>query len=274
MEKKEICNIIKDLLPSYIEKLTNEETNKFIESHISECEECQELLENMRKEIEINAPKKEEKQFKYIKSYSKRLKLFRNILIIIALVFILIIARRFIIITNLSSKANVLKNSSNYYMKLEYYQSNKIAIYEKYNKDDKSLSTENVYYISDSVNVVKSIDYKSANDELHLTNKSEATLLPKTRLSLNIVNYLHFRTPVDMLSTLLTTSIQNVNLDGKQCYLIKINNTERFISAETGLIVKFIDNNLNEVIDSYYEFGTVTDEDVAKPDTTGYISID
>ena len=30
MDKKRDCKIVQDLLPSYIEKLTNEETNKYI----------------------------------------------------------------------------------------------------------------------------------------------------------------------------------------------------------------------------------------------------
>ena len=33
--KKE-CKIVQDLLPNYLEKVTNEETNKFIKEHIVE----------------------------------------------------------------------------------------------------------------------------------------------------------------------------------------------------------------------------------------------
>ena len=44
--KKE-CKIVQDLLPSYVDKLTNEETNYFIDEHINECPECQKILENI-----------------------------------------------------------------------------------------------------------------------------------------------------------------------------------------------------------------------------------
>ena len=44
--KKE-CKIVQDLLPSYVDKLTNEETNQYIEEHLKECKECQKVLENM-----------------------------------------------------------------------------------------------------------------------------------------------------------------------------------------------------------------------------------
>ena len=38
MKEKKDCKIVQDLLPNYIEKLTNEETNNYIEDHLKECE--------------------------------------------------------------------------------------------------------------------------------------------------------------------------------------------------------------------------------------------
>ena len=38
MEKE--CKIVQDLLPNYLEKVTTEETNEFIENHIGKCKEC------------------------------------------------------------------------------------------------------------------------------------------------------------------------------------------------------------------------------------------
>ena len=46
------CKIVQDLLPNYIEKLTNDETNKFVELHLNECEECKKVYNNMKKELE------------------------------------------------------------------------------------------------------------------------------------------------------------------------------------------------------------------------------
>ena len=34
------CKIVQDLLPNYIDGLTNEETNLFIENHLKECSVC------------------------------------------------------------------------------------------------------------------------------------------------------------------------------------------------------------------------------------------
>lgn len=277
MEKKKLCNIIKDLLPSYIENLTNEETNSFIESHIADCPECKELLENMQKEIEVNSPKKEEKNFKYIKRYSKRLKIFRNILLIIALIFILIVTRRFIIITNLSNKARIAEFKTNYYIKLEYYLNRKFIVYEKYNKDETSLAVKKIYYIDNPNNVEEYINYASDKENLKLVKNMQQQNLSTSdkNIHLDIANYtLDFYTPFKKLYFVLTTNIQNVILSDKQCYLLKIDNTERFIDAKTGLLIKYIDNGLNQVIDFHYEFDTVTDEDVELPDTTGFVPID
>ena len=42
------CEVIQDLMPSYIDGLASESTAKLIEEHISGCAECREMLENMQ----------------------------------------------------------------------------------------------------------------------------------------------------------------------------------------------------------------------------------
>lgn len=38
------CYIVEDLMPSYIENLTNENTSKDIQEHFIECERCKKTL--------------------------------------------------------------------------------------------------------------------------------------------------------------------------------------------------------------------------------------
>lgn len=67
--KNEIsCNIVQDLLPNFIEKLTSNETNEAIEKHIATCEYCKRTYEQMNSEISssVKAPFKELKFFKKI----------------------------------------------------------------------------------------------------------------------------------------------------------------------------------------------------------------
>ena len=67
------CNIIRDLLPLYCDKLTSEDSNEEIEKHLRECEECNNIYESMNnKEDDIKAVNKDVKPLKKIK---KRIKL-------------------------------------------------------------------------------------------------------------------------------------------------------------------------------------------------------
>ena len=65
------CEIIRDLFPSYIDGLTSEESNRAIEEHLYQCDECQEILDGMRKDMKspelIAANKKNIKPFKKMK---------------------------------------------------------------------------------------------------------------------------------------------------------------------------------------------------------------
>ena len=52
MSRKNECKIVQDLLPNYVEGLTNEETNLFIEEHLRECNTCKKMFNNMKTEIQ------------------------------------------------------------------------------------------------------------------------------------------------------------------------------------------------------------------------------
>lgn len=43
------CNIIKDILPLYIEGMVSNDTASFVEEHIKDCAECRSELEDMKK---------------------------------------------------------------------------------------------------------------------------------------------------------------------------------------------------------------------------------
>lgn len=46
------CEIIMDLLPNYVEKLTSERTNQAVEEHLKTCDQCREACERMMEELE------------------------------------------------------------------------------------------------------------------------------------------------------------------------------------------------------------------------------
>ena len=63
------CAVVRDLLPSYIDKLTSEETNEAVERHLEGCEDCRKVLAGMQGEggpaAEEN--KAETKEIDYLK---------------------------------------------------------------------------------------------------------------------------------------------------------------------------------------------------------------
>lgn len=72
------CEMIRDLLPSYIDELTNDVTNKEIEEHIKECSACEKALQEMRAP-EIELPEPEAKEIDFLKKTKKKQR--RNLVI-------------------------------------------------------------------------------------------------------------------------------------------------------------------------------------------------
>ena len=81
------CNIIKDLLPSYVDNISSEETKQLVEEHLKECEECKEYLDNMKSEIKVSSV--DEK--KAIKIFSKEIKKKRLVAIILSIIITLVL---------------------------------------------------------------------------------------------------------------------------------------------------------------------------------------
>ena len=51
--RETVCAVIRDLLPSYLDGLTEEATNAFVEQHLAECAECRKAKRDM---LEIVSP--------------------------------------------------------------------------------------------------------------------------------------------------------------------------------------------------------------------------
>lgn len=47
------CNVVKDLIPLYIDSFCSEESRKVIEEHIKVCDDCKKLLEDMKSPSDI-----------------------------------------------------------------------------------------------------------------------------------------------------------------------------------------------------------------------------
>lgn len=80
---KEIeCDVIRDLLPNYCDKISSEVTNKLVEEHLKTCFECNKALENMNKELDKEVFENQE-EIDYLKGYRKNK--IKNIIFAVAL---------------------------------------------------------------------------------------------------------------------------------------------------------------------------------------------
>lgn len=67
------CEIIKDLLPSYVDGLTSNESNFEIQEHLKECSQCKITLEEMKAEIRTENIEVNKEKIKPFKKLNKKL---------------------------------------------------------------------------------------------------------------------------------------------------------------------------------------------------------
>ncbi len=144
------CEVIKDLLPSYIDSLTSEKTKELIEGHLKDCKECSEALKKMRGESDAQMQPGEDDKKEI--AFLKKTKLMQNIAIfssIAAIVlFGLFILLRFFIV-------GMSYNGS-------YYMIDKLSM-------DNGVVSIQLGSIDSSANVISRIKFTEENGVLNLT---------------------------------------------------------------------------------------------------------
>lgn len=87
------CEIIKDLLPSYVDELTSAESNEEIESHLEYCPECREYLEEIRKDIEVDKAGEDKNIEIFIKVKEKTVQMIIGVVMIVAVIASIVYAK-------------------------------------------------------------------------------------------------------------------------------------------------------------------------------------
>ncbi|MFR8011410.1 MAG: anti-sigma factor family protein [Clostridia bacterium] len=82
------CNVIRDLLPGYVDQLSSAETNHIVEAHLRECTSCSAALEQMKHQLILPQPHAEgEADFlKIVKKYTHK-----RVAIAVCIVLLLIV---------------------------------------------------------------------------------------------------------------------------------------------------------------------------------------
>ncbi len=270
MDKRENCKVVQDLLPNYIEKLTSEETNGYIEKHLEECDDCKKVYSSMLEDLKVDDCQKEKRKVNYMKKFSQKMRILKIILLLIVVIFLVVITRRAIILTNLANKSQrtLEQGSENFYYKLESLSDGNFKVWETYYKDGTTILKITTY----------SLEQKEKQETLYQNGDEKFRLIQEDGINkLYNIGGISI-TPITVTSdiifenwfTAIFSTIQKVNLNGKTCYIIKDKNTEKFIDADTGVAIKIIDNELNQTTDYTYVAGNVSDEDITKPDISSY----
>lgn len=83
MKDNSLCNLVKDLLPIYMDGIASDKTNIFVEKHLNECEICmtkyKKLCEGTKNKNELFIKEKDS-----IKSLKKRIVFFFLLVIVVA----------------------------------------------------------------------------------------------------------------------------------------------------------------------------------------------
>lgn len=286
MSENRECKIVQDLLPNYIEKLTNEETNKFIEKHVNECNNCNKILTDMQKNIELNTPKGNKKEVKYMKKFKNRMLILKIIILLIVLIFVIITGRKVIIISDLQNKANEYINSKNYHRIVYTYNKDETGKVEVFVLGDKKhvIITR---MLENEKNVTEMFfDGDKTNIYRESGNEKTVELNQKVTIAESIYNPLYTENWWYLLIASIRSTVNNKEFNGEQCYYITNFSTPFndsrdgiYVDKETGLILRGItttetmtdgDKFVLPTNDYVYEFNTVTEEDFIEPDISEY----
>lgn len=267
MKEKKECNVVQDLLPNYIEGLTTKETNEFIEEHLKECKECQNVLKNMKDELTINKQKRDGREVDYIKKYNKKMKIWKKLLLIVfvlLVIYAISVGYKLSILNKIAEKNEESKNLENYY----YYSIANDTLMEYFKKD--GIIKMNVRQARGNGNITFWKDSNTGEqlifwNETKLYDKAEGGILESTPASMfaspdstaNIMMAIH---PLVFIGTQKYNDIE--------CYNIKFNTVYEVISKDKGLLL--YSNEENNMRNIQYKFNTVTDNDVAKPNLSEY----
>lgn len=267
MTNKKECKIIQDLLPNYIEGLTAKETNEFIEKHLKDCQECQNVLINMKDELKLNKDKRDEREVEYIKKYNKRMKKWKKILVIFLIlltIYAISVGYKFYIINRIIGSNKESNNIENYY----YYSIADDTLMEYFKKDGiikmnvrQSRGNGNLTFWKDSNTGEQLIFWNEAK----LYGQADGGILESTPSSMFVST--DFTTNI-MLALHPFVFIGTQRYNDIECYYIKYNTVYEVINKETGLLM--YSNEENNMRNIQYNFNTVKDSDVAKPNLDEY----
>ena len=252
MNKKD-CKIVQDLLPNYIDKLTNNETNEFIENHLKDCNECKKILENMSKDLNIEENKKDKKIINIIKKYNKKMKVLKliivSIILFIIIIYLILFGRKALIMLNLAIISKYVIDDENYDVYSNIYTYNYVYFtdYEKRNEQYiRNIECAHLYEGEDT-KITEYCNGKSSNyyteigkeQKMAILNHEKGSVFP---LELKDICSAKITKNKNFIKNLCRMSIVSKKADYyiSNIWLDKFGNCDIYVSKSTGVITKII----------------------------------
>lgn len=288
MKMKNECEIVYDLLPNYIEHVTNETSNEFIENHISGCENCRRLYNELR--VGTNSKDTQTREINFLKKYKRHL---NTIKIIFILVIVLILAtfagkwlKKYNILKEIAETSQSNQSINNYHIIEYYYTEGHILKMEQFKMDEKNKFT---YTMETEDGTVTETTYShKVNDNeyigtTYIENGENKSVRENVKINRELFkdSVLYNANIKDLLRYSFGTTIKSTTFRDKECYYI--NNLpivtggkyERvYFDKSTGLMIgsSQVDSSQNSAtpIEAVYEYNVVTDKDFIEPDISNY----
>lgn len=269
MEKEKECRIVEDLLPNYIEGLTNEVSNEFVETHLKKCSTCKVEKQRMTEKLEVKAIHNQEKEIDFMKTYRRKMNILKGIIgiiIILEMIFLGDMVRKFLVINKYKIQMEQ-KNPENYYIKL--INNDDKTFIESWTKEDTSL---NKMRLEDR----EQIRYSDADNSWLIINDEKEKIAIK--IDRNKIGSAAIGIGYDTIFTeniwetikyAFNSKVTSEVYNGIECYRVYNNQYEQiYINKEDFRPIRIVDKDT----DFSYEYiiNEVTDKQVEFPDITGY----
>lgn len=287
MENK--CKIVQDLLPTYIESLTSDESTKFIEEHLNSCNDCKKIYDNMKESLEKEDVENTE-IIKKIKKYKRRIKLIKTIFILAILAFPVYFightAFKFYVIRNAYERNTNYKNFESF--TVEYYDENveryedhyttyyKNNIMKKYYGDDPvEFYDGEKHYFFDNENMTYWVKEENVNTSLNINisilDGMENIIKENGKISnFEILKFVLFQTNLEI--------IPNSAFRQKPYYLVACNGERLYLDSDTFYAERLIEKENKEAPEKAYEYrirtANVGWRELQIPDLSKYTQIE
>lgn len=275
MNKKDECEIVKDLAIPYIEEVANQGSKKFVQEHLQICNDCKKYYNNIKSEIVTENTKENNKdtivinQFKKINKHINILKVTLVLILIIIIITSLILFIRHQKVYNIISKAY---NKIEYIRDLDNYRLTVKTIQKNNDTNSNWEYTQNYYY--------KDGKYKIESDDSIFFYKDDSYEKTSVYHDLNTIEYykqdfieitkgkvfdifseiLNYKELVNGIYS-LALSVREDNYNGINCYVIRFGNDNSYrdtwINKNNFITIRVVNkidtNSYREEIYTFYE---------------------